>query len=213
MLVELGVTYFNPVRPQGWSSQDGDVEAEYMARCETVVMVFNRSLPAFAALAESGWAALGCLQRNQHFILQIDLDFPFHLPPELTAMQAGAELEKSLQGWATRSRYLVHKHAGEFKHPRLHLVEDRTGRSGRTPQDLCARSGDVRGKNVSRRGGERQTWRVPKLSDADPSSRRADDALRLAVYDQSFSIAKLSDFGIDASRLGIVGFEMYGDRE
>jgi hypothetical protein len=124
VLAELGVTYFNPVRPQGWSPQDGDVEAEYMARCETVVMVFNRILPAFAALAESGWAALGCLQRNQHFILQIDLEFPFHLPPELTAMQAGAELEKSLQGWATRSRYLVHKHAGEFKLPRLHLVED-----------------------------------------------------------------------------------------
>ncbi len=123
-LTELGVTYYNPVQPDGWTHQAGDIEAEYMAGCETVVMVFNKISPTFAGLAESGWAALGCVERNQHFILQIDLDFPLSLPPALTAMNAGEELEKDLQGWATRTRYLVHKHAHEFKHPRLHLVED-----------------------------------------------------------------------------------------
>jgi hypothetical protein len=104
VLAELDVTYFNPVQPQGWTHQAGDIEVEYMARCETVVMVFNKTLPAFAALAEAGWAALGCVQRNQHFILQIDLEFLLHLPAELTALQAGQQLERDLQGWATRSR-------------------------------------------------------------------------------------------------------------
>jgi hypothetical protein len=124
VLTELNVTYYNPVQPDGWTHHSGDIEAEYMARCETVVMVFTRHLPAFAALAESGWAALGCVERNQHFILQIDLEFSLHLPSELTAMLAGQQLETALQGWATRSRYLVHKHAGEFKHPRMHIVAD-----------------------------------------------------------------------------------------
>ena len=124
VLTELHVTYYNPVQPLGWTHQSGDVEAEYMAGCETVVMVFNRTSPGFAALAEVGWAAAGCLERNQHFILQIDLDFPLHLPPELTALPAGAQLEKALQGWTTRSRYLVYKHACQFKHPRMHIVED-----------------------------------------------------------------------------------------
>jgi hypothetical protein len=124
VLTELNVTYYNPVQPLGWTHESGDVEAEYMAGCETVVMVFNRTLPGFAGLTEAGWAAAGCVERNQHFILQIDLDFPLHLPPELTAMPAGAELESALQGWATRSRYLVHEHARKFKHPRLHIVDD-----------------------------------------------------------------------------------------
>src|ERR1700682_3800918 len=74
VLNELGVTYYNPAKPDGWTHQAGDVEAQYMARCETVVMVFNASSPSFAALAETGWAALGCVTRNQHFILQIDLE-------------------------------------------------------------------------------------------------------------------------------------------
>ncbi len=123
-LIELGVTYYNPVHPGGWTHEAGDIEAEYMAGCETVVMVFNKTSPTFAGLAESGWAALGCVERNQHFILQIDLDLPLSQPPALSAMKAGEELEKDLQGWATRARYLVYKHAREFKHPRLHLAED-----------------------------------------------------------------------------------------
>jgi hypothetical protein len=124
ILTELGVTYYNPVQPHGWTQQSGDIEAEYMARCETVVMVFNKTLPTFAGLAESGWAALGCVERNQQFILQIDLDFPLKLPTEITAIPAGERLEKDLQGYATRTRELVYKHAREFKNPRLHLVED-----------------------------------------------------------------------------------------
>ncbi len=124
VLTELGVTYYNPVQPLGWTQKAGNVEAEYMARCETVVMVFNKTLSAFAALAETGWAALGCIERQQHFILQIDLDYVVRLPPAVTAIPAGEQVEKDLQGWATRSRYLVHRHASKLKNPRLHLVQD-----------------------------------------------------------------------------------------
>ena len=127
VLDELGVTYFNPVRPHGWTCEAGDIEAEFMARCETVVMVFNTILPSFAGLAESGWAALGCIERQQHFVLQIDREFALRLPPALSATPEGARLEKDLQGWTTRSRYLVHKHASEFRHPRLHTVADLPG--------------------------------------------------------------------------------------
>jgi hypothetical protein len=124
VLTALNVTYYNPVQPLGWTQQSGDVEAEYMARCETVVMVFNQTSPAFTALAEAGWAALGCVARNQNVILQIDLEFLPHLSPALTATPEGERLEKLLQHWATSSRHMVYKHAREFKHPRLHLVED-----------------------------------------------------------------------------------------
>jgi hypothetical protein len=124
VLTELGVTYYNPVQPLGWSQKAGDIEAEYMAACETVVMVFNKTSPALAGLAETGWAALGCMERRQHFILQIDLDYVLHLPAAITAIPAGERLEKDLQGWATRSRYLAHRHASKLENPRLHLVED-----------------------------------------------------------------------------------------
>jgi hypothetical protein len=124
VLTELGVTYYNPVQPLGWTQNACDTEADYMAGCETIVMVFNKTLPAFAALAETGWAALGCAERGQNFILQIDLDFVLHLPPAISEIPSGKQVESDLQGWATRSRYLVHRHASKFKHPRLHLVPD-----------------------------------------------------------------------------------------
>jgi hypothetical protein len=127
VLIELGVTYYNPVRPSGWTRESGDIEADRMARCETVVMVFNRTLPAFTALAETGWAALGCVARNQNFILQIDLDCPVHLSPALASMHEGEQLERRLQHSTTSSRYMVYKHARAFQHPRLHLVEDVAG--------------------------------------------------------------------------------------
>jgi hypothetical protein len=88
VLTELGVTYYNPVQPLGWSQKAGDIEAEYMAGCETVVMVFNKTLPTFAGLAETGWAALGCMERRQHFIVQIDLDYVLRLPSAIAAIPA-----------------------------------------------------------------------------------------------------------------------------
>ena len=124
VLEELGVTYYNPIQENGWTPQSGDIEAEYMAACETIVMVFNKSTPAFTALTEAGWAALGCVLRNQNFIMQIDRDYTFALDSSLTETEAGAQLERSLQHGATSSRYLVHRHALAFNHPRMFVVED-----------------------------------------------------------------------------------------
>lgn len=124
VLDEFGVSYYNPVQPNGWTEDAGEVEADVMASCETVVMVFNRTSPSFTALAETGWAALGCLLRNQHFILQIDLDYAFSLDPTLVTSSAGQDLNRMLQHWAVSGRYLVYKHAREFDHPRFHVVPD-----------------------------------------------------------------------------------------
>ena len=127
VLEELGVSYYNPVQENGWTHQSGDIEAEVLAACETIVIPINRTSLAFTALAEVGWAAAGCALRNQHLILQIDLDYPVSLGAEITASEDGKRLEKALQHYATSSRYLVYKHAVAFKHHRLHIVPDMAG--------------------------------------------------------------------------------------
>lgn len=123
VLEELGVSYYNPIQENGWTQQSGKIEVRYMAECETIVMVVNRSTPAFTALAESGWAALGCVLRGQTFILQIDRGYTFAADPSLAESEAGVSLERGLQHWATSSRYLVHRHALAFDHPRMFVVD------------------------------------------------------------------------------------------
>jgi hypothetical protein len=128
VLEELGVTCYNPISPTGWWSKDlGDREAEVMAHCETIVMVINRTTPAFTSLAETGWAALGAAVRGQQFILQMDVEYPMTLPDAIRHTADGQEVEKALQHWATSSRYLVYNHAKQFNLPNLHLVDDMTG--------------------------------------------------------------------------------------
>lgn len=127
VLDELGLSYYNPVQEFGWTHQSGDIEAEVLAACETIVIPINRTSLAFTALAEVGWAAAGCALRNQHLILQIDLDYTVSLGPEITASEDGKRLEKALQHYATSSRYLVYKHAMAFNHLRLHIVPDMAG--------------------------------------------------------------------------------------
>lgn len=124
VLEELGVSYYHPFQEHGWTPQSGDIEAEVMKTCEVMVMVINTTTPAFTSLAETGWAALGCLLRNQHFILQIDLEFPISLPAELTAHESGQNLQRAMQHWTTSSRYLVDKHGRAFEHPKMHIVQD-----------------------------------------------------------------------------------------
>lgn len=124
VLDELGVSYYHPFQEHGWTPQAGEVEAEVMKSCEVMIMVINTTTPAFTSLAETGWAALGCLLRNQHFILQVDLEFPVSLAPELTEYESGQNLQKIMQHWTTSSRYLVDKHAHAFDHPKMHIVRD-----------------------------------------------------------------------------------------
>ena len=127
LLKELGVTYFNPVRAEGWDKQWGEHEVEVMAHCETIVMVINKVRPSFTSLAETGWAALGAAQRGQHFILQIDLDYAPNLPESIRHTEDGKQVERLLKHWTASSRYLVHHHAKQFNIPTLHVVEDMNG--------------------------------------------------------------------------------------
>jgi hypothetical protein len=128
LLEELGVSYYNPLSPTGvWYEELGDREIEVMAHCETIIMVVNIETPAFASLAETGWGALGAARRGQNFILQIDMDYPYRLPDSLRQSAEGQELEQALQGWITRSRYLVKGHASQFDLETMHLVEDMDG--------------------------------------------------------------------------------------
>jgi hypothetical protein len=127
-LEALGVTYFNPVITDGdWTPAHGDIEAEIMANCETIVMVINCVAPSFSALAETGWAALGALHRGQHFILQVDQGCAFELPEALRAAAGGQNLDKQMQHYIRASRYLVNQHARYFQLDRLHVVDDLEG--------------------------------------------------------------------------------------
>ncbi len=128
VLDALKVSYFDPTAFAGeWTKERGDYEAEVMARCETVVMVFNRTSLAFSGLAETGWAALGVVERGQHFILQIDLDSGYDLPESLRENDAAQDLRRQMLHYTTATRHLVYKHAQEFTLERLHLVDDLAG--------------------------------------------------------------------------------------
>jgi hypothetical protein len=123
VLEELGVTYYNPVSATGWTTNHGDREAEVMAHCETIIMVFNRTSPSFTSVAEAGWAALGVHVRGQTFIMQIDHDYTYELPPALRENPDAQEMRTAMQHWVTSSRHLVDKHARQFNLPTLHIAD------------------------------------------------------------------------------------------
>ena len=128
VLDALKVSYFDPTAFAGdWTKERGDYEAEVMARCETIVMVLNRTSLAFSGLAETGWAALGAVERGQHFILQIDLETDYELPDSLRDLNTAQDLRRQMRHYTTASRHLVFKHAQEFRLDRLHLVDDLAG--------------------------------------------------------------------------------------
>ena len=127
VLEELGVTYYDPVLSGVWNKSDGDREADAMAHCETIVMVINRTSPGFSGLAESGWAALGAMQRSQHFILQVDQDCDYELPESIREVEGSADIHRQMRHYITASRHLVYQHARQFTLDRLHLVDDLDG--------------------------------------------------------------------------------------
>ncbi|MBX3063296.1 MAG: hypothetical protein KF726_09995, partial [Anaerolineae bacterium] len=127
VLRQLGVSYFDPNFNRDWTPDMGVREAEVMANCETIVMVINMERPAFSSLAETGWAALGAVQRGQHFILQIDLDYQINLPDSLNNDEESQSFGRLLQHYGHASRDLVVKHARQFHIPTLHIVDDISG--------------------------------------------------------------------------------------
>ncbi|MBZ0304096.1 MAG: hypothetical protein K8J31_30450, partial [Anaerolineae bacterium] len=125
VLEELGVSYYHPASPTGeWYQELGDREADYMAHCETIVMVINTLSPAFTSLTEAGWAALGACQRGQQFILQIDSGCDFILPDSIRQTEEGRHLQRQLTHWTTSSRHLVLEHARHFDMETFALVDD-----------------------------------------------------------------------------------------
>lgn len=69
-LDQLGVTYYNPVVEE-WSEENAREEAEAIANAETIVLVITQNHPSIGSLAESGWAVVSALERNQTVILFI----------------------------------------------------------------------------------------------------------------------------------------------
>lgn len=127
LLDALGVSYYNPLDHGMWTEAHGQREAEVMAGCETIVMVFNDTSPSFAGLAEAGWAALGAALRGQHFILYVGPGPTWDFADDLMQTAEGPAFCESLVHWSIASRDLVKKHARAFDLERLHVVESLEG--------------------------------------------------------------------------------------
>ena len=69
-LDRLGVTYYNPV-VEDWSEENAREEAEAIANAETIVLVITENHPSFGSLAESGWAILSAIERDQTVVMFI----------------------------------------------------------------------------------------------------------------------------------------------
>jgi hypothetical protein len=73
VLEELGVTYFNPV-VSVWTEESAEIEARVIAQAETIVLVITAAHPSIGSLAESGWAVLSAIEREQTIIIYIAPD-------------------------------------------------------------------------------------------------------------------------------------------
>src|SRR5215213_2950445 len=73
VLDELGVTYFNPVVSE-WTEESAEIEARVITQAETIVLVITASHPSIGSLAESGWAVLSAIEREQTIIIYIAPD-------------------------------------------------------------------------------------------------------------------------------------------
>lgn len=73
VLHELDVTYFNPV-VSNWTDEDAEREARAIAGAETIILVITEASPSLGSLAESGWAVLSAIERDQTIIAYIAPD-------------------------------------------------------------------------------------------------------------------------------------------
>lgn len=124
VLDKLGVTYYHPIPPSGkWYRELGNREAEVMEHCETIVMHFTPDLPSFAGLAETGWGALSATQRKQNFILSIPQE-EYHQPMPwwVRFIPPLKNMNKTIEDYANRSRFLVDAHARRLAPGNAHLI-------------------------------------------------------------------------------------------
>jgi hypothetical protein len=57
-----------------WTEENAEIEARVIAQAETIVLVITASHPSIGSLAESGWAVLSAIEREQMIIVYIAPD-------------------------------------------------------------------------------------------------------------------------------------------
>lgn len=130
VLDELKVSYFHPGTPdQVWTEEMGKREAEVMQQAETIVMVINDEKPAFGGLGETGWAALGAVQRKQTLILYVQPGYTWRVPAWQRWLPGMKNLIKEMEDYAQRTRSLVTEHAKRHaqENERLIVVDSLAG--------------------------------------------------------------------------------------
>lgn len=109
----LGVTYFDPAVPE-WNEAAKQRETEALQTAKVIVMAITRETASVAGLAESGWAFLSAVTRQQAFGLYIDPLFEDTSPEArmLETLSIGARTPiDTLEDASKRARKLVISHA------------------------------------------------------------------------------------------------------
>lgn len=96
-LKKINVTYFDPVIRE-WNEEAGRREAEALQHAKIVVMAITAHTAGIGSLAESGWAVLSALQRNQRVGMWIDPAFEGEKINQPTLMIRREDLLKALSG-------------------------------------------------------------------------------------------------------------------
>jgi hypothetical protein len=126
VLESLGVSYFHPGASQTtWTEEMGEQEAVVLAKAETIVMVVNTISPAFGSLAETGWMAVGCLQRGQTYILHVEMDYHVTPPAWYWLIPGMTGRLRAIEDYSNRARFLAKEHGSLLAKeiPNLYVVE------------------------------------------------------------------------------------------
>lgn len=160
---KAGIACYDPVVPE-WNEAAMRAEIDALRTARVIVMAITADTAGIASLAESGWAALSAVQRNQAFGLYVDSEFVAEgFDPRMS--QASLDLVKYLLGRAKedknsqqamnelaeasqRARKLVDGHAHELakEFPQLNLyvangLYDLTSWTVETARRMLQRSG------------------------------------------------------------------------
>ncbi|MCB9452269.1 MAG: hypothetical protein H6672_12580 [Anaerolineaceae bacterium] len=112
VLKELGVSYFHPGGAgTTWTEAMGVQEVEALSQAETVVMVINSLSPAFGSLSEAGWIALGCMRRNQTYLMYIETTYKVNTPKWYNYVPGLKRRLEAIEDYSNRARLLGKEHA------------------------------------------------------------------------------------------------------
>lgn len=112
VLDAMGVSYFHPgLGHDAWTESMGKREAEVISHAETLLMVVNSLSPAFGALAEAGWMAVGALKRGQTFILYVESRYEITPPAWYWLIPGMKNRLRVIEDYSNRARFLAKEHA------------------------------------------------------------------------------------------------------